>query len=52
MTPPLPSGTRLNDHEADRRLRRLGPLVLIQEGAYDLPSLGDFAVAALRRATG
>jgi acetoin utilization deacetylase AcuC-like enzyme len=39
-------------HEAGRRLRRLGPLVLIQEGGYDLPSLGDFAVAALRGAAG
>jgi acetoin utilization deacetylase AcuC-like enzyme len=39
-------------HEAGRRLRRLGPLVLIQEGGYDLPSLGGFAVAALRGAAG
>jgi acetoin utilization deacetylase AcuC-like enzyme len=39
--------------EAGRRLRALGPpLVLIQEGGYDLASLGEFAVAALQGAAG
>jgi acetoin utilization deacetylase AcuC-like enzyme len=39
-------------HEAGRRLRRLAPLVLIQEGGYDLTTLGEFAVTTLRGATG
>ena len=29
------------------RARALGPAVLIQEGGYDLPSLGGLAVATL-----
>ena len=32
---------------AGERLGRLGPAVLIQEGGYDLPSLGGLTVAAL-----
>jgi acetoin utilization deacetylase AcuC-like enzyme len=33
--------------QACRRLAALGPAVLIQEGGYDLPTLGGFAIAAL-----
>ena len=33
--------------EAGQRLGRLGPAVWIQEGGYDLPSLGGLVVAAL-----
>ncbi len=32
---------------AGERLGRLGPVVLVQEGGYDLPSLGELTVAAL-----
>jgi acetoin utilization deacetylase AcuC-like enzyme len=32
---------------AGRRVAALGPAVLIQEGGYDLPTLGGLAVAAL-----
>lgn len=32
---------------AGQRLAALGPAVLVQEGGYDLPSLGGYAVAAL-----
>src|SRR6266542_1913775 len=32
---------------AGERIGRLGPAALIQEGGYDLASLGGFAVAAL-----
>jgi acetoin utilization deacetylase AcuC-like enzyme len=32
---------------AGRRIAALGPAVLVQEGGYDLPSLGGLAVAAL-----
>jgi acetoin utilization deacetylase AcuC-like enzyme len=35
---------------AGRRLAGLGPAVLIQEGGYDLPTLGGYAVAALEGA--
>ena len=35
---------------AGRRIAALGPAVLIQEGGYDLPSLGGLAVAAVRGA--
>jgi acetoin utilization deacetylase AcuC-like enzyme len=38
--------------EAGRRLGRLGPVVVIQEGGYDLTSLGGLAVAALRGVAG
>lgn len=33
--------------EAGRRLRGLGPAVLIQEGGYDLSAIGDLVVASL-----
>ena len=36
--------------EAGRRVAALAPAVLIQEGGYDLPSLGGLAVAALEGA--
>ena len=35
---------------AGQRIAALGPAVLIQEGGYDLPSLGGLAVAAVRGA--
>jgi acetoin utilization deacetylase AcuC-like enzyme len=35
---------------AGRRIAALGPAVLVQEGGYDLPSLGGLAVAAVRGA--
>jgi acetoin utilization deacetylase AcuC-like enzyme len=35
---------------AGRRIAALGPAVLVQEGGYDLPSLGKLAVAAVRGA--
>jgi acetoin utilization deacetylase AcuC-like enzyme len=34
--------------EAGRRLGQLAPLVLVQEGGYDLATLGGLAVAVLR----
>jgi acetoin utilization deacetylase AcuC-like enzyme len=34
-------------HEAGRRLGRLGPTVVVQEGGYDLEALGHLAVSAL-----
>jgi acetoin utilization deacetylase AcuC-like enzyme len=37
---------------AGQRIAALGPAVLIQEGGYDLPSLGRFAVAAITGACG
>jgi acetoin utilization deacetylase AcuC-like enzyme len=40
--------TEAGYREAGRRLGQLGPLVLIQEGGYDLATLGGLAVAALR----
>lgn len=39
--------TEAGYREAGRRLAALGPAVLIQEGGYDLPTLGGLAVAAL-----
>jgi acetoin utilization deacetylase AcuC-like enzyme len=36
---------------AGRRIAALGPAVLVQEGGYDLPSLGRLAVAAIKGAT-
>jgi acetoin utilization deacetylase AcuC-like enzyme len=39
--------TRAGYRAAGERIGRLGPAVLIQEGGYDLASLGGFAVAAL-----
>jgi len=36
--------------EAARRIAALAPAVLVQEGGYDLASLGGLAVAALRGA--
>ena len=33
---------------AGRRIAALGPAVLVQEGGYDLPSLGGLAVAAVQ----
>ena len=38
--------------EAGRRLAALGPAVLVQEGGYDLATLGGLAVAALSGAAG
>ena len=35
---------------AGRRIAALGPAVLVQEGGYDLPSLGGLAVAAVEGA--
>jgi acetoin utilization deacetylase AcuC-like enzyme len=37
---------------AGRRVAALGPAVLVQEGGYDLPSLGGLAVAAVQGACG
>jgi len=37
---------------AGQRVAALGPAVLIQEGGYDLPSLGGLAVAAIQGACG
>jgi acetoin utilization deacetylase AcuC-like enzyme len=37
---------------AGRRIAALGPAVLVQEGGYDLPSLGRLAVAAVEGACG
>jgi acetoin utilization deacetylase AcuC-like enzyme len=40
--------TETGYHEAGRRIAALGqPAVVIQEGGYDLASLGPLAVAAL-----
>ncbi len=39
--------TEAGYREAGRRIAALGPAVLIQEGGYDLDSLGGLAVAAL-----
>jgi acetoin utilization deacetylase AcuC-like enzyme len=39
--------TEAGYHAAGRQVAALGPTVLIQEGGYDLASLGGFAVAAL-----
>jgi acetoin utilization deacetylase AcuC-like enzyme len=37
---------------AGQRLATLGPAVLIQEGGYDLASLGAYAVATLQGCAG
>ena len=37
-------------HAAGRRIAALGPAVLVQEGGYDLASLGGLAVAAIEGA--
>ena len=39
--------TEAGYHEAGRRIAALAPAVLVQEGGYDLASLGGLAVAAL-----
>jgi acetoin utilization deacetylase AcuC-like enzyme len=39
--------TEAGYREAGRRIAALGPAVWVQEGGYDLPTLGSLAVAAL-----
>jgi acetoin utilization deacetylase AcuC-like enzyme len=51
--PPAESPLRVTQagyRAAGRRIAALGPAVLIQEGGYDLSSLGGLVVAALEGA--
>jgi acetoin utilization deacetylase AcuC-like enzyme len=34
-------------HQAGRAIGELGPVAAIQEGGYDLPSLGEYVLATL-----